>query len=97
MGPLLFVYRLPEGQEWEFEARLEPGTREGTTRHKVKDRAALLSLLMELEANGVHKKGRGFFSLSAPEIVERCCALPTENADPVCVSVGPLRARRPVR
>jgi len=85
-GPLLHVYRLPDGKAVEFEASLQAATGETPLRCEIRDRAALLALLQKHESDGIWERGR-FVSLSAPEIVERCCALPNASSGPVTVSV----------
>jgi hypothetical protein len=86
MGPLLHVYRLPEGRGAEFEASLAATPKEIPARLAIKDSAERLKLLLKCEADGVYEGG-GWISLAAPEIVERCRALANGNSGAVAVTV----------
>ncbi len=55
---------------------------------QIRNSIALLALLQKDESDGVWE-GCQWVSLSAPEIVERCCALPN-GLGPVTVSVHRL-------
>lgn len=86
-GPLLYVYKLPPVKGAEFEARLPAALSTTPLRQELKDRVALLALLMQYKASGVYE-GSQWISLDYAEIVERCVALPNENSGPVVVAVG---------
>jgi len=88
-GLRLYVYKLPEGKGAEFEARLPAAPGKTRTRVRIKDAAELLALLKKHESDGVWEGGP-FVSLSAPEIVELCRALPNAISGPVTVSVNRL-------
>ncbi len=85
---LLHVYRLPPGSDAEFEMSPPTATGEKAVFRPVRDAAALLAVLQEYGAEGI-KEGDRLVPLSAPEIVERCCALRNESSGPVAAFVHP--------